>query len=120
MLNQRMKVNSLNLSTYKFLPHESMIKKLYCSWCKKSWFNVLSKGKKYPLDKSIMQHIEIKHHKLATEIEIRPKVEKYQLQISYLFNLKEKIPQSRLFPLFRNVYFLAKENVSLIKSENLH
>ena len=69
----------------------------------------------------IMQHIEIKHHKLAIDIEIRPKVEKNQLQISsHLFNLKEKIPNQDLIPFFRNVYFLAKENVALIKSKNLH
>ena len=79
------------LSTYKFLSYESMIKKLYCSWCKKAGFiNALSKGKKYPLDKTIMQHIEIRHHKLATKFEIRPKDEKNQLKISHLFNLKEK------------------------------
>ena len=66
-----------------------MIKKFYCDQCKKAGFiNALSNGKKYPLDKTIMQYIEIKHHKLATDIEIRPKVEKNQLQMSHLFNLK--------------------------------
>ena len=55
-------------STYRFLSYESMIRKLYCDWSKKAGFiNALSKGKKYALDKT-MQHIEIKHHKLATEI----------------------------------------------------
>ena len=43
------------LSTYKFLSYESTIKKLYCGWCKKAGLiNVLSKEKKYPLDKTIM------------------------------------------------------------------
>ena len=41
------------LSTYKFLSYESMIRKLYCDWCKKAGFiNTLSKGKKYPLERN--------------------------------------------------------------------
>ena len=62
----------------------------------------------------MMQHLEIKQQ--ATELQIcRKNVAKNKLLITNILNSREKQSDEDLIPLFKNVYFLAKENLAFSK-----
>ena len=105
------------LMSYKFLIYEEENTKLRCLWCKQhDLINALSKDREYPFDKTVMQYLEIKQHKQATELQLGPKnAEKNQLLIINMLNSREKQSNEDLIQLFRIVYFLAKENLAMSK-----
>ena len=108
-------------NTYKFLDYDDETKKIYCSWCRKrGFFNALSRGKKFLFDKTIVQHIAINQHSISAKLELGSEREKGQQSLDDMMRPKLNIEDKDLVPLFRNVYFLAKENIALRKCENLN
>ena len=108
------------LRKYQFMSYDLETKLLYWKLCRDfSKDNVPRFGKQYIEDKHISQHAIINYHKDAFGLD-EEKGKKID-PIEIIFNMnRTMITDNDLVPLFRNIYFLAKQNIALHKAETLH
>jgi hypothetical protein len=90
----------------------------FCVWCcSKGFSNTLGYNsvKKSIVDSDLKDHMQGKDHKMCNEFFLNVK------ETAKLFDAtKTKYENDRIVPLFRNVYFLAKEDLPLWKSPQIH
>jgi len=127
--DEKEETNEMNrikyLADYEFLEFDKVTKLLYCKWCRdKGHINSLAKGYIFLKKHRITEHCNGSEHRVCLKeqnvLNGKKPSENQQTLEESLNCTKKNEDVSNLIPVFRNVYFLAKENIALHKSSQLH
>ena len=111
---------------------------MFCTWCEdyaaeeKLKGNIIEnnfiRGTNNFKTSTLSDHVDIKDHQSARDLHekkkeanVRTKVDPSQLTINESFkNNRRNLQYEMMLPLFRNIYFIAVENLALLKYESLN
>ena len=125
-------------TSYVWVRHNPNSNLMFCTWCKdyaaeeKLKGNIIEnnfiRGTNNFKTSTLSDHVDIKDHQSARDLHekkkeanVRTKVDPSQLTINESFkNNRRNLQYEMMLPLFRNIYFIAVENLALLKYESLN